>query len=482
MDRDLKRFGLVGRDLEDLKEVGRIILGSLDRVLDDFYAAGEGDEETSRFFPTKAIMDHARKAQHRHWSLLLNADLGEAYQASADRIGKVHFRIQLPFHMYLSSYAGAAANMQALVLQRSRGLFGRISADREARLLSALTRALALDTALVIEAYFRSQQEEQKIALDHLVAGISRIAERDLSQPIPDPQSSNFPKRFDSVRLAYNSALRNISQLFDDVVGTMDKLSEGTGKLRRGAQDLATRTEAQASTLEETSGAMHQISENMKVAVETTRLSTQVAGNTRLSAENGGKVVTAAFQTMQEIEAAFRQISNFIVLIDDIAFQTNLLALNAGVEAARAGEAGRGFAVVASEVRALAQRASDSAKEIKGHITESSQHVGKGVAMVGQTGEAFRQILQDITALADQVTRIASVSQEQATSLAEINLGVAQLDGVTQQNASLSDSVTAEIQSIAGDLDELVRLIRSFRTLPSAARTNSEVVQFRRFA
>ncbi len=150
-------------------------------------------------------------------------------------------------------------------------------------------------------------------------------------------------------------------------------------------------------------------------------------------------------------------------VIDDISFQTNLLALNAGVEAARAGEAGRGFAVVASEVRALAQRSTEAARQINTLITGSAARVGNGVELVGKAGEALGSLLarvQDISGLMGGVARSASA---QSTGLSEVNLGVGQLDQVTQRNAAMVQTATMTSEALANEATQLVKLVSIFK-------------------
>jgi len=271
-----------------------------------------------------------------------------------------------------------------------------------------------------------------------------------------------FSGSYDQLRQDFNQAARQLCQSIRQVVEVSDSIRAQSADLSRASENLATRTENQAATLEETAAALEEVTGGMTSAADNAREVEDVVQRARSEVEHSGTIVMGAVTAMNEIEASSAQISQIIGVIDDIAFQTNLLALNAGVEAARAGDAGRGFAVVASEVRALAQRSSTAAKEIKGLISASAAQVERGVQQVDQARSALGAVVKEVVQISELVSNIAKGSREQARALHEINLGVAQLDQVTQQNAAMAEESGAASRAVEHEAIGLEGIVGQF--------------------
>lgn len=459
----IAKFALAEAQKDDLVRAGKLVVPHLEEVLDSFYSFAQGDQEASKFFANKEVLHHARATQQRHWEMLLSGDFPEAYFKSAETIGRVHFRIQLPFDLYLAGYARATSDIQKLLSRKFGSSVTPKARKKLFDMLGALNRVFALDTYYVIDAYFTAQGQEQETAFTHITKGIERVGARDLSTLIPGPEESDYPQRYDEVRKTLNTLMTGLSETIGTIQASATALSGASASIADSAQDLSERTETQAATLEETAAAVEQITSSMRSSSEATAQTSQVASKAQKFAEDGNEVVSMAVDKMQEIAESSHRMSQIIGVIDDISFQTNLLALNAGVEAARAGEAGRGFAVVASEVRALAQRAATSASEIKTLISVSVGHVEEGVELVNKAGKSLDQIVEDVKEVTKLSRNVSSSAQEQFTGLSEINTGVSQLDSVTQQNAAMVEETTAASRTMQQDAAELASLVGTFK-------------------
>lgn len=310
------------------------------------------------------------------------------------------------------------------------------------------------------EAERAARAEEQARVVKGLAEGLGHLASGNLTARIEQP----FPGEYEKLRSDFNAAMTKLQEAMKTIVVNAGGIRTGAGEISQASDDLSRRTEQQAASLEETAAALDEITATVRKTAEGSKQANTVVGTARSDAEASGQVVQETVAAMAEIEKSSKQISQIIGVIDEIAFQTNLLALNAGVEAARAGEAGRGFAVVASEVRALAQRSSEAAKEIKGLISASSQHVETGVELVGEAGKALQGIVTKVNEISGLVSEIAASAQEQSTALAEVNTAINQMDQVTQQNAAMVEQSTAASHSLTQEAEELMSLISRFDT------------------
>jgi len=119
--------------------------------------------------------------------------------------------------------------------------------------------------------------------------------------------------------------------------------------------------------------------------------------------------------------------------------------------------------VVASEVRALAQRSSEAAKQIKTLIQTSSEQVGAGVKFVGESGEALKRIVDQVVKINTLVNEMALAAEQQSSGIEQVNSAVAQMDQVTQQNAAMVEQSTAASRHLAQESETLGGLASFFR-------------------
>jgi len=315
--------------------------------------------------------------------------------------------------------------------------------------------ALAVFAFLLATLIKRTVTRPLKEARDAAV----RIAHGDLSTRV------DVSSRDEIGRLA--QAMNEIGSELSSVVGQVrqgaEQIALASNEISTGNLDLCQRTEEQAVSLASTAESMKDLTETVRRNAGDASHANQLALNTSMVAQEGGRMVRQVIDTMDTIKQSSSKISDIIGVIDGIAFQTNILALNAAVEAARAGEQGRGFAVVASEVRNLAQRSAAAAKEIKALIQSSTAEVDAGSRLVQEAGATMNDMLSSAEQVTGIMARISAASTAQSSGLEHINRSIGEMDEVTQQNAALVEQASAAAQAMQEQADQLAKSVRLFK-------------------
>ncbi len=375
----------------------------------------------------------------------------------------------------------AHGDLSARIDADYHGLFGRLKDDTHHTVeqLHAIVQQIAALAAAAAHGDFTARADETAFefefrdivaALNRLVATSERglgdvagvlhaLAEGDLTARI----HADYEGTFEVLKNDANTTASRLGAIVARIRGAVETISTASSEIADGNLDLSRRTQAEASSLEQTAAAMEELAATVKQNADNAERANQLAQSANEVAARGGTLVEQVVDTMHRIAEGSAHITDIVGLIDTIAHQTNLLALNAAVEAARAGHQGRGFAVVAAEVRALAQRSAAAAQDIKRLIGVSVENVASGNTLVNHAGATMHEIVRAVQSVSALLTDITTASSEQAAGLDQINKAVMQMDQSTQQNASLVEQAAAAAESLREQAAELSGTVVVFR-------------------
>ncbi len=271
-----------------------------------------------------------------------------------------------------------------------------------------------------------------------------------------------FQGDFEDMQHAIAMFRDKISSSLNELHIAAIQVDTGANQVANESQNLAQGAITQASSVEELSATISEISEQIQETAKNSEKANELGIQASAVIKRTQQEKENMLQAIKNISHASENIQKIVKAIDDIAFQTNILALNAAVEAARAGEAGKGFAVVADEVRNLAQKSSEAAKDTTQLIETSLQHVERGELAAESTDVAFDEVAKHSEEILEMVAKIAEAANKQSESIKQISMGVEQISSVVQSNSATSEQSAAASQELSGQSRMMKSLLEQF--------------------
>lgn len=396
--------------------------------------------------------DRVDQARQRYQAALARGAEHLAPEGLAELAGIAQGEVE-PAHAALRQALTELVRAEA---QRATAL--RAEAVRSARRGTWTVAAAVLLAALVLLWQGRRIAARVLAALDALSDVVRKAAAGDLVAVTRDASRDEAGHLLAELDMMQMTLCHTITAVRRNV----ESLAGGSHEIAAGNSDLSVRTEQQAASLQHTAASLERLTVTVRQNADSAQSANALVREAAQLARQGGEVAQQAVTRMTAIAEASTRMLDIVEVIESIAFQTNILALNAAVEAARAGEQGRGFAVVAAEVRLLAQRSAAAAKEIQALIGDSVTRVDDGQTLVTRAGDAMTEIVAAVGRVTDLVADISTASAEQSAGIEHVNQAIAQMDGVTQQNAALVEQAAAAAASLDAQAGELSAAVSVF--------------------
>jgi len=349
--------------------------------------------------------------------------------------------------------------------------------------MAAVSMAVA-EGDLTVEVTPRSKRDTLGNAFQRMEHGLQEIVRntRDAASQVSAGSNQVAGAADESAKVSVQA-----SSAIEEVTSTMHEMSINV-------QNVVKNTQVQASSVAETSASIDQMVTSIQRVADTAKVLLDIANRSREEVQTGIQTMEKATDGLNRTNRAIQSsaeiinilghraddIGKIIEVIDDLAEQTNLLALNAAIEAARAGEHGLGFAVVADAVRKMAEKSTQSTKEIADLIqsiqrearqaVENMEHstriVEEGLSLGNDLGSALHKI-------SDVVTEVYKFSQEIGAATNEQSVGSSQIAKATNRLTEITQEINSAVEEQASGAQAVVRAMDKMRELVQQSASSS---------
>ena len=300
--------------------------------------------------------------------------------------------------------------------------------------------------------------------VDEISTVLREIASGDLTKD--SDEITDFLGDFVSIKESFVYILKNFNITLTNIAKTSEQVDIGAEDLSKAAGDLAKGTTDQASAVEELTATVETVAALAKKSADQTQTAYDNVLAVAENAEEERKKMDSLTEEMANIIEISNKIEAITSTIEDIASQTSLLALNASIEAARAGDAGRGFAVVAEQIGKLATDSQKSAVNTRELIVKTIEEINKGNEITASVAQAFEGTINEMQKFADVAKETNESARNQAEILSQIEQGIEQISGVTQNTAASSQessAISEQLEQRARELDKLINNFKLYR-------------------
>ncbi|QGQ99371.1 methyl-accepting chemotaxis protein [Paenibacillus psychroresistens] len=224
-----------------------------------------------------------------------------------------------------------------------------------------------------------------------------------------------------------------------------DKIKDMLRGIRRQLKDI----DIAKDVAEEMSGTLKSLEEKASEQIAVAQGEVHRIGDKMQSIQLKVNETNVTIRTFMDTT---KEISEALLVIEEISARTNLLSLNASIEAARVGEHGRGFAVVAGEIRKLA----DLTKQSTMQIGETIRHIHLNATQAIDSMEQGNKVVEEgsqLVAAAAEILEQAGNQDGLKNQVVDEVLGLMEkVAAVSIENRKISNEVEGTVQELIADM------------------------------